>query len=69
MGNRSFNIRRRLFVWSPVLLASTALVCTGLSLWMLNGSFRQEHEQLLTHERNGQLRLLETIGGSNNLGR
>ena len=66
MGNRSFNTRRRLFVWSPVLLASTAFVCTGLSLWMLYGSFRQEHERLLTHELAGQLRLLETIGGSNN---
>ena len=66
MDNRSFNTRRRLFVWSPVLLASTAFVCTGLSLWMLYGSFRQEHEQLLTHELAGQLRLLETIGGSNN---
>jgi len=66
MDNRSFNTRKRLFMWSPVLLASTAFVCTGLSLWMLYGSFRQQHERLLTHELVGQLRLLETIGGSNN---
>ena len=66
MGNRSFNTRRRLFVWSPVLLASTAFVCTGLSLWMLYGSFRRQQEQFLTQQVNEQLRLLETIGRSNN---
>ena len=66
MDNRSFNTRRRLFVWSPVLLASTAFVCTGLSLWMLYGSFRRQQEQFLTQQVNERLRLLETIGRSNN---
>jgi hypothetical protein len=39
MGNRSFNIGRRLFAWSPLLPASAALLCAGLVLCMLYGSF------------------------------
>ena len=65
MSSGSFNTRRRLFIWSPFLLASTAFICTGLALWMLYGSFRRQQEQLLTQQVNEQLRLLETISGSN----
>ncbi|MGD0516961.1 MAG: ATP-binding protein [Thermoguttaceae bacterium] len=66
MSSRSFNTRRRLFIWSPVLLAYTAFVCTGLALWMLYGTFWRQQEQLLTQQVDEQVRLLETIGGSNN---
>jgi hypothetical protein len=40
MGNRSIHIGRRLFAWSPLLLASAALICASLCLCMLYGSFR-----------------------------
>jgi len=61
MSNRSFHIRRGLFLLGPLLLAGTALVGTGLSLWMLHASSRRQQEQLLAQEVNGRLRLLETI--------
>ena len=61
MSIRSFDIRRRLFLLSPLLLASTALLSAGLSLWMLHASFRRQQEQMITQEVKGRLQLLETI--------
>jgi two-component system CheB/CheR fusion protein len=65
MSNRSSDIRRRLFLLSPLLLATTALLSAGLSLWMLHASFRRQQEQMITQEVKGRLQLLETISRSN----
>ena len=63
---RTFCTQRGLFFWSPVLLASIAFICEGVSLWMFYSTVMHQQEVHLAEEISEQVKLLEAIGRSTN---
>ena len=61
----SLSCRKRMFVWSPALLACVAAVCAGVSLWMVYHTLLQENESYLVREAKERLRLLDKLGQAN----
>ncbi len=58
--------QRRLFLWSPVLLAGIAFICMGISLTMFYRTIMHQQEVRLTEEVKEDVKLLEIIGRLNN---
>jgi hypothetical protein len=65
MNSKFCAIRERLFVRSPILLASLTLVCMGISLFMFYETLMRQHAAYLANQVAEQLSWLEMIGRAN----
>src|SRR5665647_2996525 len=61
-----FANRKRVFLWSPLLLAAVAIVCTGVSIGVFHRTLIEQYGAHVVAEVAEQVKLLEVIGRENN---